>query len=190
MKVCIVFPGIGYHSDKPLLYYSKKLAKQFGFEIMEIHYSEFQGDILKNKEDRLKAIQLGVQHANEILNSIDFKDVESVLILAKSIGTTISLACMKSINVKKKFVLYTPIEETFNYDLNGSIVFHGMEDLWLTNLIYFHKLKNRKYMHYEYEECNHSLETGDVIKDIQICEDVMNKTKEFMKEEFCVSSNR
>lgn len=24
-KICVVFPGIGYHTDKPLLYYSKKI---------------------------------------------------------------------------------------------------------------------------------------------------------------------
>ena len=26
-KLAVIFPGIGYHSDKPLLYYSKKVAK-------------------------------------------------------------------------------------------------------------------------------------------------------------------
>lgn len=27
MKLAILFPGIGYHTDKPLLYYSKKILK-------------------------------------------------------------------------------------------------------------------------------------------------------------------
>ena len=26
-KIAVLFPGVGYHTDKPLLYYSKKLAK-------------------------------------------------------------------------------------------------------------------------------------------------------------------
>lgn len=26
MKLVVCFPGIGYHCDKPLLYYSRKLA--------------------------------------------------------------------------------------------------------------------------------------------------------------------
>ena len=25
-KLAVVFPGVGYHADKPLLYYSRKLA--------------------------------------------------------------------------------------------------------------------------------------------------------------------
>lgn len=35
-KLAIVFPGIGYHCDKPLLYYSKKIAVSNGFEIKEV----------------------------------------------------------------------------------------------------------------------------------------------------------
>ena len=26
-KLAVIFPGIGYHTDKPLLYYGKKLVK-------------------------------------------------------------------------------------------------------------------------------------------------------------------
>ena len=29
-KIAVVFPGVGYHADKPLLYYSRKLAAQYG----------------------------------------------------------------------------------------------------------------------------------------------------------------
>ena len=32
MKAAVFFPGIGYHCDKPLLYYSRKLAKECGYE--------------------------------------------------------------------------------------------------------------------------------------------------------------
>ena len=35
MKLAILFPGIGYHTDKPLLYYSKKILKNMDYEIKE-----------------------------------------------------------------------------------------------------------------------------------------------------------
>ena len=38
-KLAVIFPGVGYHSDKPLLYYSKKLAKNHGYEIKEVKYT-------------------------------------------------------------------------------------------------------------------------------------------------------
>ena len=27
-RLAVIFPGIGYHCDKPILYYSRKLAKE------------------------------------------------------------------------------------------------------------------------------------------------------------------
>ena len=30
-KLAVFFPGVGYNCDKPLLYYTKKLAKEHGF---------------------------------------------------------------------------------------------------------------------------------------------------------------
>ena len=32
MKLVVCFPGIGYHCDKPLLYYSRKLAACAGYD--------------------------------------------------------------------------------------------------------------------------------------------------------------
>ena len=31
-KLAVIFPGVGYHADKPLLYYGRKLAKQHGYQ--------------------------------------------------------------------------------------------------------------------------------------------------------------
>ena len=35
-KICVVFPGIGYHTDKPLLYYSKKYMIAHGYDIVDV----------------------------------------------------------------------------------------------------------------------------------------------------------
>lgn len=32
-KIAVLFPGIGYTCDKPLLYYSAKLAAEKGYEV-------------------------------------------------------------------------------------------------------------------------------------------------------------
>lgn len=32
MKIAVFFPGIGYHCDKPLLYYARKLVQEYGYE--------------------------------------------------------------------------------------------------------------------------------------------------------------
>ena len=38
-KLAIIFPGIGYTCDKPLLYYAEDLAAQSGYECKRIAYA-------------------------------------------------------------------------------------------------------------------------------------------------------
>ena len=35
-QLAVLFPGIGYHADKPLLYYSAKLARAHGCEVTTV----------------------------------------------------------------------------------------------------------------------------------------------------------
>ena len=39
MKLAVLFPGIGYHCDKPLLYYAAKLAKAAKYEVLPVSYT-------------------------------------------------------------------------------------------------------------------------------------------------------
>ena len=39
-RLAIIFPGMGYHKDKPLLYYSRKLLEQMGYDVIEVEYGE------------------------------------------------------------------------------------------------------------------------------------------------------
>ena len=44
-KLAVIFPGIGYHVDKPLLHYSIRLAKQYGYDIKCVDYGELPAGI-------------------------------------------------------------------------------------------------------------------------------------------------
>lgn len=48
-KLAVLFPGIGYHCDKPLLYYSKKCLSAYGYEIIEVNYKHFPH--MKDKDE-------------------------------------------------------------------------------------------------------------------------------------------
>ena len=37
-KLCIILPGIGYCLDRSYLDYSKQLAKEIGYDVLEIEY--------------------------------------------------------------------------------------------------------------------------------------------------------
>ena len=45
-KIVLLFPGVGYHTDKPLLFYGRKLAQNYGYEtVIHISYGGFKGGI-------------------------------------------------------------------------------------------------------------------------------------------------
>ncbi len=41
-KLAVIFPGIGYTKDKPLLYYAGKLAKAAGYNVISVEYHDIQ----------------------------------------------------------------------------------------------------------------------------------------------------
>ena len=47
-KLAVIFPGIGYHCDKPLLYHAKKIAAAKGYEILEVPYTGFESGVKGN----------------------------------------------------------------------------------------------------------------------------------------------
>ena len=76
MKLAILFPGIGYHTDKPLLYYSKKILKNIDYEIKEIHFENLDFDLNKSKDEAYK------QAKTKFINSIS-KAYDSILFISK-----------------------------------------------------------------------------------------------------------
>ena len=53
-KLAVIFPGIGYTADKPLLYYTTRLAKKHGYQIQTVSYGalpeNIQDDSAKMKQ--------------------------------------------------------------------------------------------------------------------------------------------
>ena len=76
MKLAILFPGIGYHTDKPLLYYSKKILKNMDYEIKEIHFENLDFDLNKSKDEAYK-------QAKDQIHKFDLKAYDSILFISK-----------------------------------------------------------------------------------------------------------
>ena len=79
MKLAILFPGIGYHTDKPLLYYSKKILKNMDYEIKEIQFSNLDFDLNKSKDEAYK-------QAKDQIEKMDLGTYDSILFISKSYG--------------------------------------------------------------------------------------------------------
>ena len=129
-KIAVLFPGIGYTCDKPLLYYTGKLAVARGYKLVKVEYGNFPSGIKENKEKMEEAFRCGLEQAEKILQDICWEEYEDILFVSKSIGTVISSAFARRHQLSAKNILFTPLQQTFLFADGNGIVFHGTADPW------------------------------------------------------------
>ena len=179
-KLAVIFPGIGYTADKPLLYYTSRLARKHGYQIQTVSYGTLPENVKGDPEKMKQAFDLALEQTERSLGSIDWNSYGSILFISKSIGTVISSAYASRHDLTVKSILFTPLAETFSFPLAGSIAFHGTADPWAeTDSI--RKLAAQKDAPlFLTQNANHSLETGDVLTDIFILKTTMERVQRFI----------
>lgn len=181
-KVAVLFPGIGYHTDKPLLYYSKKLAREREYEIIEIKYGELPSEVKGNPDKMLEAFRKALQYATEQLTTVKFNTYNEVLFISKSVGTAVAATYAKEHHINARQIYYTPVAESFEAIGQEGIVFHGTADPWAETAKIRKECEKRKLPLYLTENANHSMETENVGKDLEIMKEIMEKTAAYMDE--------
>ena len=194
MKICVLFPGIGYTTEMPLMYYPGKMTMGLGYELIRLKYHDLPNGVKGNKEKMKLAFDIACEQSLEQLKDVDWSRYTEVLFIGKSIGTVIAACCgqklglnaaedgASSVGTKMKYVYLTPLEETFLFTERASgIAFHGSSDPWAETDIITGKCAEYDIPLYIYEDANHSLETGDIIKDVESARDVMKKIHEYIQ---------
>lgn len=88
MKIAILFPGIGYHCDKPLLYHSGKLCTQYQYETVKLTYTNLSRSIPE-------AFAQAYAQTEASLEKVNWNEYEEILFISKSIGTAVAAAYAK-----------------------------------------------------------------------------------------------
>ncbi|MGI6006107.1 MAG: alpha/beta hydrolase [Ruminococcus sp.] len=180
-RLAVIFPGVGYHTDKPLLYYGKKLAKTEGFQIMDVSYGGFPGNIKGSRTKMEEAFFSARAQTEDILQKIDFKIYEKILFISKSIGTIVAADYAGHHEIDAYQIYFTPLEDTFRFARKGrEIMFHGTSDPWAETEMVRNRCHDMDIPLFETEGANHSLETGNVIKDLKNMETVMKHCQEYL----------
>lgn len=183
-KLAVYFPGIGYHCDKPLLYYSRKIACELGYQnYRNISYTYSGGNIRGNEKKMKEAYEILLSQTEAELADIVWHDVDDVIFISKSIGTIIAASYAEKYELKNaRHILYTPLAQTYAFAPNHGIGFIGTADPWSdTDEIIRLSNVNRIPMAV-YDGCNHSLECDDTMKNLDNLKDIMWRTKEFCME--------
>ena len=179
-RLACLFPGIGYTCDKPLLYYSRKLLKELGWETIPVSYTGFPDQVRDDPEKKLQCVRIAMAQAEEALEKIDWKQYEDILFIGKSVGTVVGAMYAKQRGIRSRQVLFTPVDTTFEYAGEKSIVFHGTADPWAETDMIRDNCRKQGFLLYETEGANHSLETGDTDKDIRELRNVMKLVRYFI----------
>ena len=171
MKLAVFFPGIGYHCDKPLLYYSEKTARQYQYETIKIAYE----GLSKNLDE---AFEKALSQTKERLAEVVWQQYEDVLFVSKSIGTAVACAYAEERSIRCRNLYYTPLERTYAFTSQRGIVFHGTRDPWAETKMISTKCRENSLPLRIIENANHSLEIPeDTRRNLQILTEVMEETE-------------
>lgn len=180
-KLAVIFPGVGYHTDKPLLYYSKKIAAQNGYEIREVTYGNFPKGVKGSKEKMEEAFFSAVKQAEEILKDVDFSGYGDILFLSKSVGTAVASAYAGKHGLNTRNIYYTPVEASFQFMKRPGIAFTGTEDSWVDWHVVQDGCGKGGFPLHIIRGADHSLETGNVAEDLENLQDIMKITREYIR---------
>ncbi len=170
-KLVVIFPGMGYHSDKPLLYFSKKIAKSKDYKIIDINY-DFGYEV--HTESKEKVFEDAMTISKSILDNINYEDYERVVFIGKSIGTVVAAKYNFENGIGAEMIIFTPVPQTFQYiDSEDCIIFHGSSDPLCATELVIEFCDGHSLTYAVIPDANHSLETGNVLIDIENIHKIM-----------------
>ena len=188
-KIAVLFPGIGYTCDKPLLYYGAKLAAEKGYEVVRVPYGNFPPGGKGDAEKMYLCFVSAREQSEDILSGVDWAAYDEVVFFSKSVGTVVALSYAAEHGIDARQVLFTPLVETFRFpvraetgdgDRSGAIAFHGTADPWAATDDIIRICGQKGVPLYLTENANHSLECGKAMKDLKTVKKVMRVVKEFL----------
>ena len=182
-KLAVVFPGIGYTVDKPLLHCSRRLASSLGYDVKLLPYTGFPKKVIGDRNRMEESYQIALEQSVRMLSDTDLTRYEDILLIGKSIGTIVAarLASESPARDRTGLILYTPLQDTFLFPFTDAIAFTGSADPWTRARTPITQLcEERGIPCHVIPQANHSLESDDVLQDVKNLESIMEKTRDYM----------
>ena len=179
-KKVIVFPGIGYHKDKPLLYYGRKLAREAGYQEQCIDFSGivWEKDDLK-KPDKIK--EIFAQAMEKVISEAEIDADDDLLFISKSIGTVVAAWFAKEKGIRAKQIYFSPLVLLEDYAQEGGIAFYGDSDPLADAKEIERICAEKKIKAYKTTGGNHSLEINDTEENLKNLAEIMQRVKSYIQ---------
>ena len=182
-RLAVLFPGVGYHCERPLMYYAARLARSAGWQTMPLSYSGFPERVRGDGEKLRRCMEIARAQTEALLADVRWEDLTDALFIGKSIGTVAAARYACAHALRARFVLLTPLMETFAWPLGDAVAFHGDADPWADTAAITAACAARGIPLYLTPGANHSLETGNVAADLGILAETMARVEAFIRGE-------
>lgn len=168
-KLVIMFPGVGYGLDCPLLYYADFVYETKGFDRVHMNYQSIFSNRDLSLENKLQKVR---EYILEQVKDINFNSYDEVVFLSKSIGSVEAGILAERLKLDVVQVFITPIEEAVSYCNNNSCVVIGTQDKAYE--LYENHCDKNKIRALYIKDANHSLEVeGQPYESIDVLKSVM-----------------
>lgn len=176
-KLAVLFPGVRYGEDCPLLYYPGMKYEEKGYELVTADYQMNGENSLEHLKDFAEVAEGNVKKQLENMNLSQY---EKIVFVEKSIGTVIGMKIEDELELEHvTHVVLTPIHNTvslLNEKRNISYMATGNKD----NMIDLSKLrqacKKYKIPLTVIKDVGHRLEKGtDTKRNLKILQEIMKK---------------
>lgn len=127
-----------------------------------------------------EVVNTAIIRAKEQLKKVKFQDFDRVVFVSKSIGTVVAASVDREWKLCADHIFYTPVSESFQVMGDKGIVFHGTADPLAYTAEVIEECKKRSLPLQLIDKGNHSLETGNPVKDIIILKNVMEITEDYL----------
>lgn len=184
--LAVLLPGMGYHVDKPLFYYTKKLLEERKIPFLAVDY----GPLPSGKEHVPEVIALVQKRLESFAAEQDWNAYDQICLVGKSVGTAAAgslISLLRAAGSRARFseILYTPVDQTLpylKYPEGRMIVFSGTADRMVDGEQLKNLCREKGIPLFLYPGANHSLETGVTTENLEILRDVMLRTGCFLGE--------
>lgn len=176
--LCVVYPGKGYTTERPLLYYSIRQAMARGYDLLILNYGEFT--MSERTRTVMKELIQGV--VEDVLAQQEKRG--DLVFIGKSIGALFAsdVALSMGHSLPIRCVYLTPLDDMVsNMARTDFIAFTGSEDTLLDHRKALQDLGDASWRLKVYPEANHSLNVTDPSGSIRILSEVIGKIGEFIQ---------
>lgn len=183
-KLAFIFPGLGYTTQAPLLYYCTSLLVKNGYDVVHVNYDYQTAPFPSFSEEEKQSCMK--YNAETIMDVFHSKKYSETLLVGKSIGT-LSICLSLEHFSPNKIIWLTPLinrddvyEKMLNSHIPSLTIIGDQDPCYIDEKWELYKDAHQVLL---VRGANHSLDIGvNPFESIKILEDVMSVINEFLEE--------